>query len=147
MSSVGYPDFFKPRDWLAGLGTEQNLFEIGVSVGGPTTLYTIPAGKVLVLTRLLLQVSVIANAAGTGPSFTEDVTASRGIDGASPAVSLQKMVLVTALGGYANDSYDLPHPVQITAPAGNTNLIQVQGSMNNMFNWGGVVLGYGALLN
>lgn len=147
MSSVGYPDFFKPRDWLAGLSTEQNLFSSGIAFGGPSTLYTIPAGKVLVLTRLLLQLSVIANAAGTGPSFTEDVTVSRGIDGVSAATSLQKMVLITALGGYANDSYDLPHPVQITAPPGNTNLIQLTGTMNNMLNWGGVVLGYGALLN
>lgn len=148
VSSIGYPDFFKPRDWLAGLGAQQQLFAFNVVGGGvPSLLYTIPAGKTLILTRLYLQLSMCSTAAGIA-SFISVIDASQGITGSGVVDTLHRIWLVSAVSGSSNDSADIPHPLQIVAAAGVPNLLRQTGAAAGSIGaFDGSVIGYGALLN
>lgn len=147
VSVIGYPDYFTPRDWLAGLEGVQVAATVPLTAPtGAHTLYTVPAGRTLVVRILQNAVAGKADPAtpvsGTVRCLVE---AEKGFDGASTPLYLSWAEAIMAPGAGGGDNVVLQVPLVLKGGAAG-NALTCNQAVTNMVAWDGQTILAGVLL-
>jgi hypothetical protein len=147
VSSIGYPDFQSPRDWLSGLNPEQQL--ASVYVGFPTAfsaIYTVPAGKHVALTYVRMGCALVGNGVAPYSNLFAVLHLSNGIDGTGADINFLDVLLDCQPTTEANGEATRERPLVIGGGGGG-NILYVAGTTINATIAEGTVYVYGSLLD
>jgi hypothetical protein len=148
VTSIGYPDWFRPRDYLAGLeGSQVWATWTLTAPSGTHDFYTIPAGKTLVVR--LIGNNVAGHTAPAAPGnglLRAYLEISKGLSGAGSAIQLAWTEVILAPGGYDHDSQVIPGPIVIPGGASG-NVLRAGNTLTNIDSFDGLLYVLGALLD
>lgn len=148
MSSIGYPDYFRPRDFLSGLEGQQVYANRNfTSPSGTYNLYNVPAGKTLAVRLLGNSVAAHTAAGAAAPGLARSIIQiANGLDGASGLIYISWVEVILHMGQGDHDTLVIAEPFTIKGGAGG-NQISVSCALTNLDSWDGLAYILGALLN
>lgn len=146
MSTYGYPDWSPARDYLSGLSGSQVAIEFGQTQQGMGTVYSVAAGKVFVLVRIVSILAVYGDGVNFPGSFIASMQTTKGLSGSGAGFTIIRQTVFTQATNGEHSEVIIDGPIAISGGASG-NDIQYQGVVAHLGGWDGSVLIVGVALN